>query len=135
MPRRKRKTYGIKELQCHDMLIRELSQRPELANFDMSSIELTIKENKLAPRIVKKDIDTLVDRLQRSYSANKCYVETFEGRILASNVDLARWMKVTLYTVNKWIKDGLIKAHEDRSVPVVYFDVDEVVEQLRLQRH
>lgn len=35
----------------------------------MSSIELTIKENRLVFKIIKKDIDILIDRLQRVFLA------------------------------------------------------------------
>lgn len=54
MPRRKQLTFHIQDLKCADYIIEELSKLPQLANFDMSSIELTIKENKPAPKIVKK---------------------------------------------------------------------------------
>ena len=78
-------------------------------NFDMSSIELTIKENKPAPKIIKKDIDMLIDRLQRGFSANKHTVMQLNGYYLITNVHLAKWMRTTQASVNKWIKDGLIK--------------------------
>ncbi len=35
----------------------------------MSSIELTIKENRLVFKIIKKDIDILIDRLLRVFLA------------------------------------------------------------------
>lgn len=35
----------------------------------MSSIELTIKENRLVFKVIKKDIDILIDRLQRVFLA------------------------------------------------------------------
>ena len=71
MPRRKQLTFHIQDLRCAGHIIEELSQLPQLANFDMNSIELTIKENRPAPKIIKKDIDILIDRLQRGFSANK----------------------------------------------------------------
>lgn len=71
MPRRKQLIFKIQDLKCAVHIIEELSKLPQLNNFDMKSIELTIKENKPAPQILKKDIDTLVDRLQRGFSANK----------------------------------------------------------------
>lgn len=37
----------------------------------MSSIELTIKENRLVFKIIKKDIDILIDRLLRVFFSNK----------------------------------------------------------------
>ena len=120
MPRRKQLTFHIQDLRCAGHIIEELSQLPQLANFDMSSIELTIKENRPAPKIVKKDIDILIDRLQRGFSANKhtvtqlngCYLITNVHLYLITNVHLAKWMKTTQASVNKWIKDGLIKPSE-----------------------
>lgn len=35
----------------------------------MSSIELTIKENRPVSKIIKKDINILIDRLQHSFLA------------------------------------------------------------------
>lgn len=112
MPRRKQLTFHIQDLRCAGHIIEELSQLPQLANFDMSSIELTIKENRPAPKIVKKDIDILIDRLQRGFSANKHTVTQLNGCYLITNVHLAKWMKTTQASVNKWIKDGLIKPSE-----------------------
>ena len=64
MPRRKQLTFHIQDLRCAGHIVEELSKLPQLDNFDMSSIELTIKENKPAPKIIKKDIDMLIDRLR-----------------------------------------------------------------------
>ena len=93
MPRRKQLTFHIQDLRCAGHIIEELSQLPQLANFDMNSIELTIKENRPAPKIVKKDIDILIDRLQRGFSANKHTVTQLNGCYLITNVHLAKWMK------------------------------------------
>lgn len=54
MPRRKQLTFHIQDLRCAGHIIEELSQLPQLANFDMSSIELTIKENRPTPKILKR---------------------------------------------------------------------------------
>ena len=54
MPRRKQLTFHIQDLRCAGHIIEELSKLPQLANFDMNSIELTIKENRPAPKIIKK---------------------------------------------------------------------------------
>lgn len=138
MPRRKQLTFHIQDLRCAGHIIEELSQLPQLANFDMNSIELTIKENRPAPKIVKKDIDILIDRLQRGFSANKHTVTQLNGCYLITNVHLAKWMKTTQASVNKWIKDGLIKPSEKNeyelplymialplacTVPLVFIDV------------
>lgn len=134
MPRRKQLIFKIQDLKCAVHIIEELSKLPQLNNFDMKSIELTIKENKLAPQILKKDIDTLVDRLQRGFSANKHKLTQLNGYYLITNIHLSKWMKVTPATVNKWLKDGLIKYSEKSYDNLKFFDVNEVISQLRKQK-
>lgn len=134
MPRRKQLIFKIQDLKCAVHIIEELSKLPQLNNFDMKSIELTIKENKPAPQILKKDVDTLVDRLQRGFSANKHELTQLNGYYLITNIHLSKWMKVTPATVNKWLKDGLIKYSEKSYDNLKFFDVNEVISQLRKQK-
>ncbi|OUP36188.1 hypothetical protein B5F25_03280 [Bacteroides sp. An19] len=134
MPRRKQLIFKIQDLKCAVHIIEELSKLPQLNNFDMKSIELTIKENKPTPQILKKDIDTLVDRLQRGFSANKHKLTQLNGYYLITNIHLSKWMKVTPATVNKWLKDGLIKYSEKSYDNLKFFDVNEVISQLRKQK-
>ena len=134
MPRRKQLIFKIQDLKCAVHIIEELSKLPQLNNCDMKSIELTIKENKPAPQILKKDIDTLVDRLQRGFSANKHKLTQLNGYYLITNIHLSKWMKVTPATVNKWLKDGLIKYSEKSYDNLKFFDVNEVISQLRKQK-
>lgn len=134
MPRRKQLIFKIQDLKCAVHIIEELSKLPQLNNFDMKSIELTIKENKPTPQILKKDIDTLVDRLQRGFSANKHKLTQLNGYYLITNIHLSKWMKVTTATVNKWLKDGLIKYSEKSYDNLKFFDVNEVISQLRKQK-
>lgn len=134
MPRRKQLIFKIQDLKCAVHIIEELSKLPQLNNFDMKSIELTIKENKPTPQILKKDIDTLVDRLQCGFSANKHKLTQLNGYYLITNIHLSKWMKVTPATVNKWLKDGLIKYSEKSYDNLKFFDVNEVISQLRKQK-
>ena len=134
MPRRKQLIFKIQDSKCAVHIIEELSKLPQLNNFDMKSIELTIKENKPAPQILKKDVDTLVDRLQRGFSANKHKLTQLNGYYLITNIHLSKWMKVTPATVNKWLKDGLIKYSEKSYDNLKFFDVNEVISQLRKQK-
>ena len=134
MPRRKQLIFKIQDLKCAVHIIEELSKLPQLNNFDMKSIELTIKENKPAPQILKKDVDTLVDRLQRGFSANKHKLTQLNGYYLITNIHLSKWMKVTPATVNKWLKDGLIKYSAKSYDNLKFFDVNEVISQLRKQK-
>lgn len=54
MPRQKQLTFHIQDLRCAGHIVEELSKLPQLDNFDMSSIELTIKENKPDPKSSEK---------------------------------------------------------------------------------
>jgi DNA-directed RNA polymerase specialized sigma24 family protein len=107
MPRRKQKTIKLADLQCRDALIEELRKNPLLADYDMDTVEIIIKEN-YHPHI-NKDIDELIDTLQRQYAANRHSLEAYEGTEIITNTELAKLMKVSRSTVNRRIKDGLIK--------------------------
>lgn len=56
------------------------------------------------------------------------------GYYLITNVHLAKWMRTTQASVNKWIKDGLIKPSKNSFTNLKFFDIDEVVDQLRKQK-
>lgn len=47
---------------------------------------------------------------------------------------LAKWMKTTQASVNKWIKDGLIKPSKKSFTNLEFFNIDEVIDQLRKQK-
>ena len=94
----------------------------------MSSIELTIKENRPVPKIIKKDIDMLIDRLLRGFSANKHTVTLLNRCYLITKVHLAKWMKTIQASVNKWIKDGLIKPSKKSFTNLEFFDIDEGID-------
>ena len=79
-------------------------------------------------------VDMLIDRLQRGFSANKHTVMQLNGYYLITNVHLAKWMRTTQASVNKWIKDGLIKPSKNSFTNLKFFDIDEVVDQLRKQK-
>lgn len=131
MARRKEQKIKLSTLECRDMLIKELSQNPLLADFDMNSIEIKVLY-KTTPYI--KDIDRAVDFLQRYYSANKDKIQVMFGKQIISSTDLAKMMRVSRPTVNKWIKNGFIKPSRIEGTPFEYFQIDEVIEQLRKQK-
>lgn len=134
MPRRKQLKFSIHELNSSCYIIEELSQLPQLSNYDMASIELTIKENVPTPRIVQKEVGVLIDRLQRGYSANKNNLLVYDGIYIVNNTDLAKWMKVTVATVNRWLKNGIIRTNRHPTLLFEYFNVEDVIEQLRKQK-
>ena len=46
------------------------------------------------------------------------------------NVDLGKWMRRSEGWVNKWIKEGLIKASKKCLSNVKFLDIEEVVEEV-----
>ena len=92
-----------------------------------------IQDLRCAGHIIE-EFDILIDRLQRGFSANKHTVTQLNGCYLITNVHLAKWMKTTQASVNKWIKDGLIKPSKKSFTNLEFFDIDEVIDQLRKQK-
>ncbi len=132
MPRRKIITINAKDTSIFREIVAELSKDSELAaDYDMDSIEITIKK-KYQPYI--KDVDKVISNLQHYYAANRQFIETFNGKQLISKNALAKMMKVSRPTIDKWLERGFIAPS---LVPGLYLDcfqIDEVIEQLRKQK-
>ena len=132
MPHRKKQIIKAKELRIFQDLVSELSQNPELAeDYDMESIEITIKK-KIVPII--KDVDRAIKNLQHYSAANKQFIETFNGRQLIFKQNLAKMMKVSRPTLDRWIKNEFIKPSPIPGISLESFQIDEVIEQLRKQK-
>ena len=132
MPRRKKQIIKAKELWIFQDLVSELSKNPELAeDYDMESIEITIKK-KIVPII--KDVDRAIKNIQHYSAANKQFIETFNGRQLIFKQDLAKMMKVSRPTLDRWIKNEFIKPSPIPGISLESFQIDEVIEQLRKQK-
>jgi hypothetical protein len=132
MPRRKKQIIKAKGLWIFQDLVSELSRNPELAeDYDMESIEIIIKK-KIVPII--KDVDRVIKNLQHYSAANKQFIGTFNGRQLIFKKDLAKMMKVSRPTLDRWIKNGFIKPSPIPGISLESFQIDEVIEQLRKQK-
>lgn len=131
MSRRKQITIKAKDTSIHDLLVSELSKRTELADYDMDSIEISIKK-KYQPYI--QDVDSVIKNLQHYYAANKEYIETINGKQLIFKKDIAKMMKVSRPTLDKWLKNGFIYPSRIPNTPFECFQINEVIEQLRKQK-
>ena len=106
MPRWKQIKIQAKDTSIYSQIVSELSKNPELAEgYDMDSIEITIKK-KHQPYI--QNVDRAILNLQRYYAANKQYIETLDGWQIISKKDLAKMMRVSRPTLDKWIENGFI---------------------------
>ena len=132
MSRRKQIKIQAEDTSIYEQIVSELSKNPELAeDYDMGSIEITIKK-KHHPYI--QDVDKAILNLQRYYAANKQYIETFEGWQIISKKDLAKMMKVSRPTLDKWLENGFVKPSRIPRTSIISFQIDEVIDQLRKQK-
>jgi hypothetical protein len=117
-----------------DRVLEELSQCPGLENFDIEGSLLHIRERKPAPYI--KDTDRAIDNLRRSYAANKERIQREEvnGRQTITRGDLARMMRVSRPTLKSWIDKGFIRPSLLPHLHAEYFQVEDVIEQLKGQK-
>ncbi len=131
MPRRKQIKFKAKDTSVYRLIVSELSQNPELADYDMSSIEITIKK-KIEPTI--KDVDKAISNLQQYYAANKQFIQTFNGKQLISKKGLAKMLRISRPTLDKWLEHGFVKPSHVAGTSFECFQIDEVIEQLRKQK-
>ena len=131
MPRRKKIAIKAKDTSVYQLIVSELSKNPELADYDMSSIEITIKK-KIEPTI--KDVDKAISNLQQYYAANKQFIQTFNGKQLISKKDLAKMLRISRPTLDKWLDHGFVKPSHVVGTSFECFQIDEVIEQLRKQK-
>ena len=93
---------------------------------------MTILKNKPAPRI--KNVEKAVENLKWYVAANSGSFEMFDGHQIISKKDLARMIRISRPTLDKWIRDGFIQPEKlARSLEI--FPIDSVLEQLEKQRN
>ena len=132
MPRRQQITIPIGELSVFENIIEELSENPLLEDYDLDTVQLTILKKKSPPRI--KDVDKAIENLKWYVAANSSRIEMFEGHQITNKKDLAKMMKISRPTLDKWISDGFIQPKRlTRSFEI--YQIDSVLEQLEKQRN
>jgi hypothetical protein len=94
--------------------VSELQKNPELAaDYDMNTIEISVKK-KITPRI--QNIDKAIGNLKRYIMVNKEFIQVFNGEAMVSKKDIARMLKISRPTLNKWIKDGFITPIKSKTI-------------------
>lgn len=132
MPRTKELKINASELGCYSQLVAEFQKNPLLTDYDLSTIQLKVKQNKPKP-ILKKDVGELINNLLRYQSANRERIPILDGMQLINKQLLARMLKITRATLDSWIKKGFIQPSYIADIGGDFFQVDRVVEQLRQQ--
>ncbi len=79
MTRRKQHKILARQTSVYEAIVSELQKSPELAVYDMETIEISVKK-KITPRI--KDIDKAIDNLKRYISVNKEFIQIVNGEAI-----------------------------------------------------
>ena len=132
MPRRQQITIPVEKLSVYENLIKELSENPLLEDYDLNSVKLTILKKKAPPRI--KDVDKAIESLKWHFAAKSKCIEVAMGHKIINKKDLAKMMKISRPTLDKWIKEGFIQPEKLARTLEIY-SVDAVLEQLEKQRN
>ena len=133
MPRRKQYKISARQTSVYEAIVSELQKSPELADYDMETIEISVKK-KITPRI--RDIDKAIDNLKRYISVNKEFIQIVNGEAIVSKKDIAKMLKISRPTLDKWIKDGFITPVKSNVLPnTEVFPPDLILEQLQSQKN
>ena len=133
MPRRKQYKISARQTTIYETIVAELQKNPELADYDMETIEISVKK-KITPRI--RDIDKAIDNLKRYISVNKEFIQIVNGEAIVSKKDIAKMLKISRPTLDKWIRDGFITPVQSNVLPnAEVFPPDLILEQLQNQKN
>ncbi len=133
MPRRKQYKISARQTAIYDVVVAELQQNPELADYDMGTIEISIKK-KFTPRI--QNIDLAIDNLKRYLAINKEHIQIINGEMIVAKKDIARMLKITRPTLDKWIRDGFITPVQSRFLSdTKIFPPDQILKQLQNKKN
>lgn len=132
MPRRKQYKISARQTAIYEAIVAELQRNPELADYDMETIEISVKK-KITPRIL--NVDRAIDNLKRYIVVNKEFIQIVNGEAIVSKKDIARMLNISRPTLDKWIRDGFIIPVQSNVLPnTEVFPPDQILEQLQNQK-
>ena len=133
MPRRKQYRISARQTAIYETIVSELQKTPELADYDMETIEISVKK-KITPRI--QNIDLAISNLKRYIAINKEHIQTINGEMIVTKKDIAKMLKISRPTLDKWIRDGFIIPVQSNVLPnTEIFPPDLILKQLQNQKN
>jgi DNA-binding transcriptional regulator YiaG len=133
MPRRKQYKISARQTAIYDVIVAELQQNPELADYDMGTIEISIKK-KITPRI--QDIDSAIANLKRYLAINKEQIQIINGEMIVTKKDMARMLKISRPTLDKWIREEfIIPVQSSVLSDTKIFPPDQILKQLQNKKN
>ncbi|KAA6319685.1 hypothetical protein EZS27_030449 [termite gut metagenome] len=129
MPRRKKYTLSAKGLPIYEMIVGELSKNPELANYDMATIEISVLKT-IKPFI--KNIDAVISHFEWYLAKNKKYIPVFSGEEIINRILLAKMLGISRQTLTGWIRKGFITpVRSKRLSNIETFSTKAILKQLK----
>ena len=133
MPRRKQYKISARQTAIYDVIVAELQQNSELADYDMGTIEISVKK-KITPRI--QNIDLAIANLKRYIAINRELIQTVNGEMIVTKKEIARMLKISRPTLDKWIRDEFITPVQSSVLPdTKIFPPDQILEQLQNKKN
>jgi DNA-binding transcriptional regulator YiaG len=133
MPRRKQYKISARQTAIYDVIVAELQQNPELADYDMGTIEISIKK-KITPRI--QNIDLAIANLKRYIAINKEQIQIINGEMIVTKKDMARMLKISRPTLDKWIREEfIIPVQSSVLSDTKIFPPDQILKQLQNKKN
>ncbi len=132
MPRRKQYKILARHTAIYKTIVSELQKNPELADYDMETIEISVKK-KITPRI--QDVDKAIRNLTTYVAVNKEFIKTFEGKTIVSKKEIAKMLKISRPTLDKWIREKFITPVQSEVLSKTEtFPPDLILKQLQKQK-
>jgi hypothetical protein len=133
MPRRKQYKISASQTAICDVIVAELQQNPELADYDMGTIEISIKK-KITPRI--QNIDSAIANLKRYIAINRELIQTVNGEMIVAKKDIDRMLKISRPTLDKWIREEFITPVQSSVLSdTKIFPPDQILKQLQNKKN
>jgi len=133
MARRKQYKISARQTAIYKTIVSELQKNPELADYDMETIEISVKK-KITPRI--QDVDKAIRNLTTYVAVNKEFIKTFEGETIVSKKEIAKMLKISRPTLDKWIREKFISPVQSEALSKTEtFPPDLIVKQLQKQKN
>jgi len=133
MPRRKQYKISARQTAIYDVIVAELQQNPELADYDMETIEISVKK-KINPRI--QNLDLAIANLKRYLAINGDHIQTINGEMIVSKKEIARMLKISRPTLDKWIREKFVTPVKSSVLSdTKIFPPDLVLKQLQNQKN
>nr|MBD3621190.1 hypothetical protein [Sunxiuqinia sp.] len=132
MARRKQYKILARQTAIYKTIVSELQKNPELADYDMETIEISVKK-KITPRI--QDVDKAIRNLTTYVAVNKKFIKTFEGETIVSKKEIAKMLKISRPTLDKWIREKFITPVQSEVISKTEtFPPDLILKQLQKQK-